>query len=163
MTTKLLTLALFVAALGLAGCSGSAEPTKLTATPVSATADDDDDDHGDHGEGPHGGTIIELDRYHGEFVVDHDKKQATVYILDGSAKKTVAVPAETMTLSITEPKFTVELKAAPEASDPKGNTSRFVGTNDNLGKVQEFQGTVTVEIKGKPYTGEFEEEHHDDE
>jgi hypothetical protein len=41
---------------------------------------------GDHGPGPHGGTIIEFGKWHGEFCMDHGKKQATVYILGGDAK-----------------------------------------------------------------------------
>ena len=44
------------------------------------------DDH-DHGPGPHGGVILELGKFHGEFKPDHAKKEATVWILDGKAEK----------------------------------------------------------------------------
>ena len=162
MTTKLLTLGLFVAAIGLAGCSGGETKTTTWTTKVETVPVEGDDDDHDHDEGPHGGTIIELGNYHGEFVVDHEKEQATVYILDDAVKNPVAIPAESLTLSIKSPAFTTELAAKPQESDPKGNSSRFVGTHEKLGTVQEFEGSVSYKIKGKPFSGDFKEEAHED-
>ena len=138
------------------GCGKPADPSKADKTKKT-----DDDDH-EHGEGPHGGTIIELGDYHGEFTVDHGKKDATVYILDGKrAKKAEPVAASKVSLAIKSPMFQVELKAAPQDGDPAGKASRFVGTHDHFGKEQEFEGTVSLEVGTKPYAGDFKEKAHD--
>lgn len=120
-----------------------------------------DDDH-DHGPGPHGGTIIEFGKWHGEFCMDHGKKQATVYILGGDAKKSVAIKVDKLLLSIKEPMFQIELKADPQKGDPEGAASRFVGVHDNFAKEQEFAGTLSGVVDGKPYAGDFKEEEHKD-
>ena len=168
MNAKLLGLGVLLAGLLAAGCG------KTTDTPATPKADDTkvmpatkkdggEDDHDEHGEGPHGGVIIELGKYHGEFVVDHAKKQATVYILDGKSAKTAAPIAVTkLTLSIKTPQFQADLVAAPQDGDPAGKSSRFVATHDNFGKEQEFEGTVSGVIDGKPRAGDFKEEEHKD-
>lgn len=53
------------------------------------------------------------------------------------------------------------LKLEGEAA---GESSRFVGQNESLGKVQEFAGSITGEVEGTPYAGDFKEEagHHDE-
>ncbi|MBN9521201.1 hypothetical protein J0H58_22220 [bacterium] len=138
------------------GCGQPAAPSK--AAPEKK---DDGDDH-EHGEGPHGGTVIELGKYHGEFTVDHGTKTATVYILDGKrGKKAEPVAATKLRVSIKSPQFDVEAAAVPEKDDPAGKASRFVAKHDNFGKEQEFEGSVTVEVDGKPYTGDFKEKAHD--
>jgi hypothetical protein len=138
------------------GCGAPpAQPTK------EAPKEDEGDDH-EHGEGPHGGTVIELGKYHAEFTVDHAKKQATVYILDGKrAKNAEPVAAAKLLISIKSPAFQVEAVAAKDDGHPAGKASRFVATHDNFGKEQEFEGSVTVEVDGKPYTGDFKEKAHD--
>lgn len=122
----------------------------------------------DHPEaGPHGGALGEAgdEKYHTEFLVNHEKKQTTVYVLDGTAKKAMPIAADTLTLTLTnvEPKATVLLKADPEPGDPKGKSSRFVGTSEPLGKEMEFKGEITGKVGDTPYTWKFEEkdEHHD--
>ena len=144
-----LTFTLFAVAV-LAGCEPAKPPAaaKTAATPA--------DDH-DHGAGPHGGTVIEFGKWHGEFCVDHARQEATVYILSGNLKRPVAFAADKLTLSLKEPKLQIELKAAPQEADPAGKASRFVGTHPALGKEQEFAGTVSGVVDGKPYLGDFEE------
>ncbi len=149
------TFALFAAAV-LAGC----EPAKPPAAAKTAATADAGDDHA-HGAGPHGGTVIEFGKWHGEFCVDHPKQEATVYILSGNLKRPVALAADTLTLSLKEPKLQVELKAMPLESDPAGKASRFVGTHPALGKEQEFAGTVSGRIDGKQYLGDFQEKPDD--
>jgi hypothetical protein len=121
-------------------------------------------DHPDHG--PHGGALAEWgeEEYHAEFTVDHAKKQATVYILDGSAKKAAPIAAETINLTLTHAKPAVEitLKADPDKDDPKGKSSRFVGTHDKLGEERPFEGEISAKIDDKPYTGSFHEEEEDE-
>jgi hypothetical protein len=114
------------------------------------------DDH-DHGPGPHGGTIIEFGQWHGEFTVNHKSQETTIYILGEDAKTAVPVKADTLLLSIKDPQFQVELKAVPVDGEPKGMSSRYIGKHEKLGKEQEFAGTLSGEIDGTPYAGDFKE------
>lgn len=38
----------------------------------------------------------------------------------------------------------------------------IVGTHDTPGTVKEFAGTISGEVEGTPYTGDFQEMPHDD-
>jgi hypothetical protein len=113
-----------------------------------------------HGSGPNGGAIADWGggKYHAEFTVDHDKKQATVYILDSNAKLPAPIKASELVLSINDPEFDVELTPQPLEGETDGVSSRFVGQHDNLGIVQEFAGTISGEVDGMPYAGDFREE-----
>ncbi|MBY0524387.1 MAG: hypothetical protein K2R98_13355 [Gemmataceae bacterium] len=119
-----------------------------------------------HGKGPHGGAVGDWGggKYHIEFTVDHPKKEARVYILGSNQKSPVPISAKDgqISLSITGLKtketFQVTLKADPQKGDPEGKASCFVGTDDKLGIEQEFEGTVSGEANGTPYTGKFKEE-----
>src|SRR5437660_616216 len=106
-----LTAALFLAA----GCSD--RPAKPYSPKKGGT-------EAHPSKGPHGGVLAEWgeENYHAEFTVDHAKKQATVYILDGSAKKAAPVAADsvTLTLSNVKPPVQITLKADPQEGDPKG-------------------------------------------
>jgi hypothetical protein len=64
---------------------------------------------------------------------------------------------EKITLSINEPAFQTDLKAAPLEGEKDGASSRFVGNHDNLGIVKEYAGSITGEIEGTPYAGDFKE------
>jgi hypothetical protein len=152
--------------LGLtAGCGPTATAPKGTAPADKAGAKVDKEDHA-HGAGPHGGAIGDWGggKYHVEFTVDHDTKEATVYILGSNAKKAAPIKAKDgqIAASVTGVKdketFEVILKAVPQEGDPAGTSSRFVGKHDKIGVVQEFEGTVTGENDGTPYTGKFKEE-----
>lgn len=149
------TLALF-----LAGC-GSTPPAKPAPSPVAETPKGG---HEGHGAGPHGGTIAEWGggKYHIEFTVDHEKKESAVYVLGGDAKTPAPIKADMLLLTITEPSFQVDLAAQPLDGESGGAASRFVGKHDSLGKVQEFAGSLTTEIDGTPYAGDFKEEPHGD-
>jgi len=81
----------------------------------------------------------------------------------GSDEKTPApIDAESVELSITDPEMQVTLWAEPQEGDPQGDSSRFVGTHEKLGAVQEYAGTMTDGVKGTPYSGDFKEEAHGD-
>ena len=105
---------------------------------------------------------MDFGKYHGELCVDHGKKQITVYILDGGVKKSVPISVEKLMLSIKTPQFQADLLASPQDGDPKGSASRFIATDERFGKEQEFEGTVSGVIDGKPYLGDFKEEPHAD-
>lgn len=120
--------------------------------------------HSHAGKGPNGGVVAEWgeEEYHVEFTVDHGKKQATVFVLDGTAKKPSAIQAEsiTLTLSNVTPVLEMVLKADPQADDPKGSSSRFSGTHEQLGKEMDFKGEISGKIGEKAYKGDFEEKDH---
>jgi hypothetical protein len=152
--------------LFLAGCGGNPEEGEdaQPATDAQPAADSSagDGGHPAHGEGPHGGVVTDWGggAYHVEFTVDHDKKEATVYILGSDEKTPAPIKADKLLLSINEPEFQAELKAQPLEGEAEGMSSRFVGTNDNLGIVREFAGTISGEVDGTPYAGDFKEEPH---
>jgi hypothetical protein len=61
--------------------------------------------HGGHGAGPHDGTLADWGggEYHVEFTVDHDKKQATVYVLGSDEQTPAPITAETLLVTIKKP------------------------------------------------------------
>jgi len=164
-TIHLAVLMSIVLAISVMGCKkDSDEDTSSRTQSSESTSQSGESTKGghSHGSGPNGGAIADWGggKYHAEFTVDHDKKQATVYILDSDAKTPAPVKASELTLSINEPKFDVQLKAEPLEGESDGASSRFVGQHDDLGIVQEFAGTISGEVEGTPYTGDFKEEPH---
>ncbi len=123
--------------------------------------------HGDeghaHGEGPHGGTVADWGggKFHVEFTVDHDKQEATVFILGDDEKTASPIDAKEITLAIKDPAFQVTLKASPQDGEPEGVASRFVGNHENLGIVKEYEGSMSGAVDGTPYSGNFKEVPHD--
>jgi hypothetical protein len=98
--------------------------------------------------------------YHVEFTVDHDKKEAVVYILGSDEKSPAPIKAQSVHLVINDPLTELELAAKPLEGENEGTSSRFVGTHDTMGIVKEFAGTISGEIEGTPYVGDFKEEPH---
>jgi hypothetical protein len=139
---------------------------------AAGSAHDHDHAHGEttdhsveghaHGVGPHDGTIADWGggTYHVEFTVDREQQQATVYVLGSDEKTPAPIDAESIELSITDPEMQVTLQAEPQQDDPEGRSSRFVGTDEKLGIVQEYAGTMTGVVEGTPYSGDFEEQPH---
>jgi len=145
----------------VAGCNP--EPPAKSAPATTPTAGQQETPkHAAHGAGPHEGAVADWGggKYHVEFTVDHDKQEATVYVLGSDEKSAAPVKADQLLLSISEPKFQVDLVAAPLDGETEGLASRFVGKHESLGKVQEFSGTISGEVDGTPYAGSFQEEPH---
>lgn len=174
---KLGFLALLCALVPAIGCDRpgpTPEPEKNEA--ADSTTEDHRDDHAKgqshdhsaeghaHGVGPHDGTIADWGggTYHVEFTVDHDKQQASVYILGSDEKTPAPIDAESIELSISDPAMQVTLQPEPQQGDPEGMSSRFVGTHEKLAVVQEYAGTMTGVVEGTPYSGDFKEQPHDD-
>ena len=170
---SLVTVACLVAAV--LGCNQSTPTSDQASNATSGSASDDHrHDHANgkandhsveghaHGVGPHDGTIADWGggKFHVEFTVDHDKQQATVFVLGSDEKTASPIDAESIELSITDPEMQVTLSAEPQEGDPEGKSSRFVGTHEKLGVVQEYAGTMTGVVDGTPYSGDFKEEAH---
>jgi hypothetical protein len=113
-----------------------------------------------HGAGPHGGALTDWGggAYHVEFTVDHGKKEATVYIVGGDEKTPAPIKAEKIHLVINDPMTEMDLESKPLEGEAEGTSSRFVGTHDTIGIVQEFAGTISGDVDGTPYSGDFKEE-----
>ena len=146
----------------VAGCGDAEKPAANTAPPVTqqSAAPSDAPKHAAHGAGPHGGAVADWGggKYHVEFTVDHDKQEATIYVLGSDEKTAAPIKADKVMLSIVDPKFDVELAPAPLEGEAGGVASCFLGKHENLGKVQEFDGTISGKVDGTPYTGDFKEE-----
>ena len=80
----------------------------------------------------------------------------------GSDEKTPEpITAESLLLTIKEPQMQVDLLPVPLDGESGGKSSRFVGTHDGLATVMEYEGTMSAEVDGTPYAGNFKEEAHD--
>ena len=161
---------ILAAVTGLVGCNSSSDTTADKAANAGSehshdhgvgTQDHSVQGHG-HGVGPHEGTIADWGggKFHVEFTVDHDRQEATVYILGSDEKTAIPIDAATIELAITDPEIQVTLQALPQDGEPEGKSSRFVGTHEKLGVVQEYTGTMTGVVDGTPYSGDFIEEAH---
>lgn len=134
------------------------------AVPAVWAQDKKDDKHDHPEEGPHHGALAEWgeEEYHVEFTADRKKGSATVYILDGSAKKAKPIDAKEVTLTIKGKKaVSVDLKRDPQKDDGDGKCSRFTGKHKALTGKEKFAGTLSAEVGGKPYSGDFKESAHD--
>jgi len=166
-TTRFSMAMILAPAICGAGCAPATAPPPAAARPVAAA--DHGHPHGDHhehGAGPHDGTLADWGggRYHVEFTVDHDRKEALVYVLGSDEKTPAPVKAADgrILLTIREPAFQVELAARPLPGEAAGASSCYAGTHDDLGIVREFAGTISGAVDGTPYAGDFAEEPHGD-
>jgi len=154
---------LFAALTLTVGCTGPKDKgSKDDAKVAKGDKKPPQVEHAAHGEGPHGGTVADWGggKYHIEFTVSHPDQEATVYILGSDEKTPIPISAKDnqLLLTIKDPSFQVVLKAAPQKEDPEGKASAFKGKHEKLGKEQEFEGTISGEIGGTPYVGDFKEE-----
>jgi hypothetical protein len=152
----LASIGLFLAVVLVGGCG----PAGSSRGP-DKSAKKGGEEH-EHGPGPHGGTIFDFGKWHCEFNVDHKTQEVTIYVCSVSGNQPVAIQVEKPLLSIKNPQFQVELKAVPQEGDPAGKSSRFVAKHENFGMEQEFEGTMSGVVEGKPYAGDFKEEEHKD-
>lgn len=119
----------------------------------------------DHHEGPHKGILVEWgdEEYHPEIVVDQKAGAVTVYVYgshdDLHKKKMKAIDSKSLTLLLknTSPPTAVKLEPAPEKTDPKGLSTRFVGKSDVFTKAAKWEGTISGKVGTKPYSGDFKQ------
>jgi hypothetical protein len=146
-----LTLVLSLAALGGVGC-GQKNKTGTQAAGGNGH-------EGEHpSEGPHHGPLAEWsvggkEEYHAEVVIDRKDKKATVYVLDETAKKAVAIDAKEVNLNIKSP----EVKQFTLKAEGEGKASQFSVTDDSFGKSEKMSGKVATTIGGKRYDAPFDE------
>ncbi|MBC7968271.1 MAG: hypothetical protein H7Z17_20385 [Fuerstia sp.] len=152
-----------------AGCQEQGTTETATSTPAATAAAEHghaegEGEHGHgHGTGPHDGTLADWGggKYHVEFTVSHDEQEATVYVLGSDEKSPTPIKTDKISLTIGDPEIQADLLPVPLKGETDGLSSRFVGKHKNLGIVQEYAGTISAEIEGTPYTGDFKEEAHD--
>ncbi len=154
----------------MVGCGDKAavQPSSQRSETSSSTEAKPSDSHKveghAHGAGPHGGTIADWGggKYHVEFIVDHDKKEATAYVFGNDEKTPEPITAESILLTIKEPQLQVDLLPVPLDGESDGKSSRFIGTHDGLATVMEYEGTMSAAVDGTPYAGNFMQEAHAD-
>lgn len=160
-----------VAMTFIAGCDDTADPEAATPSSTASAAAEHGHEHGEgegehahgHGAGPHDGTLADWGggKFHVEFTVDHEKQEATVYVLGSDEKSPAPIKTDKISLAIGDPELQADLLPVPLEGETDGLSSRFVGKHEKLGIVQEYAGTMSAEIEGTPYTGDFKEEAHD--
>ena len=159
---------LLTSALLIAGCS-----SETSDTPARSAANSAEDDHAhphpheadaghSHDDAPHDGTLADWGGgdYHVELTVNHDNQEATVYILGDDAKTPKPVSTDKLLLTINDPKLQTDLLPAPLDGETAESCSRFTGTHEGLGVVQQYSGIISAEVEGTPYSASFKEEAH---
>lgn len=146
------------------GCGGKPQPA---AGHGAEGAEHDDHAHDHAVTGPHGGEIIELGTadYHAEIV---HTGEATVYILDGSAKAPAALDTAEISINLSHDGKSEQFKLAakPTATDPAGKSSVFASAEPELvADLEEGHAEVqlVLMIDGKQYRGTLEHDHEEGE
>lgn len=156
-----------LAVASMLGCAGE-EAANKTSTPNSTPESEAHANHAHPEKGPHDGDLVELgdEEYHAE-VVHGENGQISVYVLDGTAAKVVAIDAAEMTINVTHAGEAKQfsLPANADASDPQGMSSRFSIQDQDLAADLDShfaRAKLVVMINGKSYTGKIEHSHDDD-
>ena len=105
--TNLTTFGVLLLASCMVGCDNkTASPTSQNPASDAQSSQNPHKVEGhSHGAGPHDGTIADWGggKYHVEFTVDHDKQEATVFLLGTDEKTPSPIAAEEIQLSIKSP------------------------------------------------------------
>ena len=162
---------LMTATLLFAGCAKNESEFKKP-TPSS---DPIEEVHGTHKPGPHGGQLLDLGEH--EFMAEvvfkeDDPKSITVYLIEhDDNSKIVVSDDEKLTingLKVDGQEISLTLTALPQEGDADGQTSRFEVSGDGIPEgIEDMHelgdGTFSVTINDKSYSGTIEHEHdHDD-
>ena len=166
----MLVLSIPLVSLWLAGCG----PTNdKSVKPGDGKTEEHAHEH--PAEGPHGGHLVELaeagkeskEEYHAEWTHDDATGKVTVYILDGKAKETVPIAADTVVIKVKAGDETDshDLAAVDRTTGDKPTAFKFeIESKELLGKLETLKAvsaTVHVDVNGKPYEGKIEEHEHD--
>jgi len=115
--------------------------------------------------GPHKMPVAEWgdEEYHVEVIPDAKAGTVTLVVYgnhdDLHKKKLKAIDSKSLTLLLknTTPPTAVKLEPAPEKTDPKGSSTRFVGKSDVFTKAVKWEGTISGKVGTKPYSGDFKQ------
>lgn len=108
--------------------------------------------------GPHSGALVEWGEDHrAEFVADRVKGEVTVYVLARDARTPAPVAADEVVLTIDEPVMRITLKPSPQARDPKGTSSRFVGDLPESARNWRLTGALSGVVDGNKVAGDLVE------
>jgi hypothetical protein len=160
---------MMTATILIAGCNSDESDFKKP-TPSSGPVEEV---HGTHKPGPHGGQLLDLGEH--EFMAEvvfneDDPKSITVYLIEhDDTSKTVVSDDDKLTingLKIDGQETSLTLTANPQEGDADGKTSRFGLTGDGIPEgiedLHELEdGTFSVMINGKSYSGTIEHDHDD--
>lgn len=162
------------------GCQQQTGSPSGSAKNTAGHSDDHDHDHGHdhehnqkvgetahHGEGhvhaagPHGGVVVDWGggKYHVELTIDPAKKEATAYVL-GSDEKTptpITTADGSVLLTFTTPSLQLSLQPMPLDGETAARASRYSATHDQLGMKQRVAGSISAEVDGTPYAGDFKQ------
>ena len=114
-----------------------------------------------HAAGPHGGVVVDWGggKYHVELAIDPAKKEATVYVL-GSDEKTptpITTADGSVLLTFTTPSLQLSLQPMPLDGETAARASRYSAIHDQLGMKQRVAGSISAEVDGTPYAGDFKQ------
>lgn len=112
-----------------------------------------------HGDSLHGGKLIELgkEEYHAEVVDNQAAGSLLIYVLDGSAKKSMPIAAEEITINLKQAGKPAQFKlpAYPDSRDPEGKSSRFISSDKDLlaGLTEKgSEAQLVLEINGAQFS-----------
>jgi hypothetical protein len=161
MTSRVLSRLAFtyVTLLLASGCNSQSDQP----APQTKSGEADHAAHEHPSTGPHGGDLIELgaEKFHAELLHETD---ATVYVLDSSARAVAPIDARELTINLTHDGKAEQFKltASRDRDDPEGKSSRFTSNDAELLKdlqAGHAQGELVVSIDGKQYRGELVHDH----
>ena len=116
--------------------------------------------------GPHHGDVVEIgkEEYHAEIVLNEEKKQMFVYLLDKEVKGYVSIDAAfvAVNLLINAKPVQIKLKAAPQPVDPKGFSSCFGAVSPELIDAlhhPKSEPKLALKIRNKSYSVKIAHNH----
>lgn len=119
-------------------------------------------------QGPHKGALVELgkEEYHAEIVHNDEQQTITVYILDSSAKKAVAIEGKEIVINVKHGNKGEQFRLAsnPDKGDAKGLSSRFSIKNKELCEHLDEEGAdvrLSLKIKGAAFIAKIAHEHEE--
>lgn len=154
----------------LVGCS-SESSTQPDAPERHHEGDGHDHSPGGHSHiGPHGGHLIELgsdESFHAELLHDEAMHRVTIYILDGEAKKNVAIDQPELVINMVHGGSPRQFKlvAVSQANERRDMASCFQSDDQELSRALDeanARGRIAVNINGRQFVGEIAQHDHDE-
>lgn len=127
----------------------------------------------DHGHGhikaSHGGEILEVGNHVAHIEMVHEEKTGmiTLFVLDADGKSMGISDAARINITYKIGKSEKRKQVIGKALKLKNGKSSVFETQDNIFKSEDFEGIISIKIKGKTYRVELHHnheghDHHDD-